>query len=341
MLYDVAMNLTKLVPDTPLARAQTGVKRALESIYNQHDWSWQKEFGGWLAPGVIIDHGSFTTTPYSNQIIADATATEALQAWTGRPLITELQYRDPAFAIYDIVAYDYDTINPGFVTLTLDRPWMEPGTGPGQPFIIYQAYFVSPVPDFRKFIAIQDMTNDQPMDFWSMTRADLAAVDPQRQDDSIPINVVPAGIDRRQGSSTYGWQRFELYPWQADYCPYTLTFRRRGKLPESQSDWMTMVPEHPITENMLEFKAKEILLLDKSAEMEAKVPGSGKGMVLLSAAAQKVYNELLLQVLDIDLNLDGEQLTHTHLPGKWDTGGSQANFNKGLTLGGYPSGGGV
>ena len=68
--------------------------------------------------------GTFTTIPYvfRNQIIADATATAALVAYTGRPFITELQYRNPAFAVYDIVAYDYNTINPGFVTLTLDRP---------------------------------------------------------------------------------------------------------------------------------------------------------------------------------------------------------------------------
>lgn len=342
-LYSVAMNLTKLVPQTPLARAQTAVRRALEAIYDQADWGWQKGFAGWLAPGIVFNNGTFTTTPYSNQIIADATATAQMIAWTGRPFITELQYRNPAFAIYDIVAYDYNTINPGFVTLTLDRPWMEPGTGPGQPFLIYQQYFVAPVPDFRKWIAVQDFTNALDLDFWSMTRADLAAIDPQRQNNAIPTNVVPAGIDQRTGSATYGWQRFELYPWQGNFTPYTLTYRRKGQLPESQNDWMIMVPQHPITENMLEFKAKEILLLDKAAEMEAKVPGSGKGMTLLSELAQKKYYELFGQVLSIDLNLDGENLTHIHQPGRWQSGQSYATMGprSGLNLGGYSGSGGV
>ena len=341
-LYSVSFALTRLVPNTPLARAQTGVYRALEAIYNQVDWAFQKGFAGWLAPGMVFNGvGTFTTTPYSNQVIADATATAALIAYTGQPLLTQLQYRNPAFAIYDIVGYDYNTINPGFVTLTLDRPWMEPGSGSGQPYYIYQHYFVAPVKDFRKWIAIQDFTNNQPLDFWSLTRADLANLDPQRQDQSLPTNVVPAGIDQRAGSATYGWQRFELYPWQGNLCPYALSYRRLGSLPQSLSDWMSMVPEDPITENMVEFKAKEILLLDKAAEMEAKVPGSGKGMMLLSEMSKKQYMEYFGQVFSVDLNLDGENMTHVNQPGKWNGGESYATLGGKLNLGGYPTRGGV
>lgn len=344
MLYDIAFALTRLIPEMPLARCQTGVLRALEAIYDQCDWAFQRGFSGWLAPGIVLNGvGTFTTTQYSNQIIADATATAALQAYTGQPLITQLQYRNPVFAIYDIVGYDDGNINPGFVTLTLDRPWMEPGSGAGQPYFIYQHYFVAPVQDFRKWIAIQDFTDSISLDFWSLTRADLAALDPQRQDNSIPTNVVPAGIDQRPGSATYGWQRFELYPWQGNLIPYTLSYRRRGSLPDSQSDWYSMTPEAPITDNMVEFKAKEILLLDKAAEMEAKVPGSGRGMTLLSGLAQKKYYEYFGQVFSIDLNLDGENFSHVHQPGRWNGGSSYATMGprSRINLGGYTSGGGV
>ena len=92
MLYDVAFNVSRLVPDSPLARCQTAVYRALEAIYDQTDWSFQKGFSGWLAPGILFDTGSFTTTPYSNQVIADAGATADLVAYTGQPLITQLQH---------------------------------------------------------------------------------------------------------------------------------------------------------------------------------------------------------------------------------------------------------
>jgi hypothetical protein len=344
-LYNVSFALTRLVPDTPLSRSQTAVWRSLEAIYNQVDWSWQKGFAGWLSPGIVFKTGTFTTKQYSDQVIADAAATAALLAYTGQPLITQLQYRNPAFSIYDIVGYDDGTTvgqgNYPFATLTLDRPWMEPGNGTGQPYFIYQHYFVAPVRDFKKWIAIQDFTNNQPLDFWSLTRADLANLDPQRQDQSLPTNVVPAGIDQRPGSATYGWQRFELYPWQGNLCPYTLSYRRLGQLPQSQSDWMTMMPQAPITENMVEFKAKEILLLDKAAEMEGKTPGSGKGMVLLSALAQKKYQEYFEQVFSVDLNLDGENMTHVNQPGKWQGGDSFATLGGKLNLGGYPTGRGV
>ena len=315
--------------------------RGLGDIYDQTDWSFQKGFSGWLAPGVIFQNGSFTTTPYSDQIIADATATAALVAYTGMPLITQLQYRNPGYAIYSIVGYDFNTINPGFVTLTLDRPWMEPTTGPGQPFMIYQVYFVAPVQDFRKFISIQDMTNDQYIDFWSYTQADLAIQDPQRQNFSNPEYAVPAGIDLRSGSATYEWPWFELWPQQDSYVPYTLMYRRRGPLPQNAADplWQ-QPPPVPITENMLEFKAKEVLFQDKAAEMEVKTPGSGKGMMLLSTMAQEKYLELFSLALSIDLNLDGESLTHTNLPGKWGQGRPFATMRGGINFGGYSGGGG-
>ena len=38
MLYDVSFNLTRLVPNTPLSRSQTAVRRGLEAIYDQIDW---------------------------------------------------------------------------------------------------------------------------------------------------------------------------------------------------------------------------------------------------------------------------------------------------------------
>lgn len=412
MLFDIAMNLTRLVPDTPLARSQTAVRRALEAIYDQVDWSFQKGFAGWLAPGVVINSGTTTNTAYSNQVVADTTASLELAVYSGQPLITQLQYRNPAFAIYDIVGLSFASpivnvaiTTPGSgqndgvytvpildsgsgtggsaritvaggvatqaillsagsnytspyisfseggtpgtfqvifqATMTLDRPWMEPGTGPGQPFLIYQHYFVAPVQDFRKWIAIQDFTNDQPMDFWSLTRADLANLDPQRQDQSLSTNVVPAGIDQRAGSATYGWQRFELYPWQGNLTPYALTYRRMGQLPITYNDWMSLAPQAPITENMVEFKAKEILLLDKAAEMEAKVPGSGKGMTLLSAIAGKQYMQYFEPVFAIDLNLDGENFTHVNQPGKWNGSAAYATENGRLNLGGYPTRGGV
>lgn len=339
-LYDVSWRLTRLVPDTPLVAAQEGVVEALITIYDQTDWSMQKGYAGWLAPGVIFQNGSFTTTPYSNQVIADATATAALVAYTGQPLLTQLQYRNPAFSIYSIVGYDYNTINPGFVTLTLDRPWMEPTSGSGQPFMIYQAYFVAPVKNFRKFVEMRDTTNDNFIDFWSATQADLAVWDPQRLNFANPEYCVPAGNDYRPGSSTYGWQWFELWPAQGNYVPYSFSYRQQGPLPQQQSDFYSMTPPNPISERMVEWKAKQVLLNMKAAAMEAKTPGSGRGMMMLAQMAEKEYYERFGEALSIDLNLDGESRVNVKNTGRYLGGNAYATMNNSLNLGGYRSGGG-
>lgn len=413
-LYSISWRLTRLVADTALVQAQEAVVEALGVIYDQTNWSMQKGVSGWLAPGVIFNTGSTTTTPYSQIVIGDAVTTQLIVNYTGQPLITQLQYRNPSFANYDIIAvgssdtvayltvttpgsgqapgiYTYPildigpgsggsvsitvnadgtvtlqpiVLNPGinytapFVTfaqggvpatffcflnstLTLDRPWMEPTSGPGQPYYIYQAYFVSPVPDFRSFVEMRDTTNDNFIDYWSVTQADLAVWDPQRQNFSDPEYAVPAGLDLRVGSATYGWKRFELWPLQGNYVPYSFTYRRRGPLPEQPSDFMSMSAPPPITDKMVEWKAREILLQDASSRMESKVPGSGKGMALLSQLAAKQYDARYSEVLSIDLNLDGESRVNVHNTGRYNGGVAYANLNKGINLGGYNSSGGT
>ena len=87
-LYQTAWRLTSIVADTALVQAQEAVVEALGVIYDQTDWSYQKGYSGWLAPGVIFNTGSTTTTPYSTQVICDAAVTAQLAAYTGQPFIT-------------------------------------------------------------------------------------------------------------------------------------------------------------------------------------------------------------------------------------------------------------
>jgi hypothetical protein len=335
-LYDISWRLTRLVPDTPLISAQDSVVEALAAIYDATDWSFQKSYAGWLAPGVIFQNGSFTTTPYLNTIVADATASAALIAYTGQPLLTQLQYRNPAYSIYNIIGFSN---NAGVVTLTLDRPWMEPTSGPGQPFMIYQCYFVAPVQYFRKFVEIRDTTNDDYIDFWGATQADLAVWDPQRLNFSNPEYCVPCGMDQRPGSATLGWQMFELWPQQGNYVPYSFSYRAQGPLPQQQSDFYSMTTPQPITERMTEWKARQVLLNNKAAAMESKVPGSGKGMMLLASMAEKEYYSRFGEALAIDLNLDGESRTQVHNVGRFLGGAPYATMNGGVNLGGYNGGG--
>src|SRR5580698_2206976 len=182
------------IPGVALRLAKNKINAALGKVYDETDWSFQtRNDGAWLCPGLVASTGTVTATPGSNKVIGDAVASAAWAAVTS-PLLTVLQFRNPAYSLYNIVTYD-TTTNPPFGTLTLDRPWMEPVTGPGQPYWMYQAYFPVPVQDFRKFLAILDTTNNARVNFWDYGPEDLATEDPQRLifGPVVPTYAVPYG----------------------------------------------------------------------------------------------------------------------------------------------------
>lgn len=330
--YSIAKRLTGEVPGTPLELAKTRINDALGRIYDAADWSFQVGYAGWLCPGQVANSGSFTTTPYSTQVVANATASAALVALTAPPFITTLQYRDPARAIYNIVGYSA-VGSPPVVTLTLDRPWMEPTKGPGQPYMIYQAYLVAPVQDFRRFLEVRDTTDAGRLDFWSYSQADLARLDPQRTTFADPAFVVPVGFDSRPNTSTPGWQMFELWPQQLSYVPYSFSYKRRGPQLVNQND----TAPYPITEEMIEWKAKEILLQSKAAQAEEKSKGAGAGWMIMAGAAKKEYDERLSYILPIDINLRTDNMDHVDY-GNNDWGSRPYSNDLGqLNIGGYPS----
>jgi hypothetical protein len=310
--FTVAKGLTGKVPGTALSLAQEVVQDGIGKIYDQVDWSFQRAitYGQWLCPGQVANTGTFTVTPYVSTVIADATATAVLAALTAPPLLTTLQFRNPAYSIYNIVGYDTTTHAP-FATLTLDRPWLEPTSGPGQPYMIYQSYMVAPVQDFRKFIEVRDMTNAAPLDFWSLTQADLGVIDPQRTNFADPSYVVPAGVDTRPGTSTPGWQMFELWPQQLSNLPYSFSYRRRGVVPESYSDFLNSTVPYPITEELLEWRSLEVLYQFKEAQKDkTEARGSGANWLMLAQMAEKEYAAVLDKILAVDVNLNAEMVTH-------------------------------
>lgn len=336
-LYNVAKRLTGKIQGISQLEAQDAVAEALEEFYRQTDWSFQKSFiGAWLAPGIVLSTGTFTCTQYSNTVIADATATAALAAYSGQPFITQLQFRNLAYSIYNIVGYD-TTTNAPFATLTLDRPWTEPIQGPGISYAIYQCYFVAPSPTFNKFVEITDVTNDQALNYWGKTQGMLAVEDPQRSNFSIPEYVVPFGVDQRPGSSTLGYPMFELWPHQGNICPYNFGYRTLGPLPQTPADFLSMSTPYPITEKMVEWRAREVLCLDAEARKGQQVGrGSGPNWILLAQMAQKEYTFMLGQAIAIDLNLDGEAFTRVGKSSAYNSGEGYATMNGGLNLGRYP-----
>jgi hypothetical protein len=413
--YSVAKSLTGRVPNTPLSLAQTAVQDALGMIYDMTDWSFQRTitYANWLCPGNVANIGTYTVAPYVNTVTADGAATNALAVGLAKAGIfaTTLQFRNPAYSIYNIVGVgNLSTIcylqvtspgsnqipgtyivnavggtgsgavasilvspngevnpaplilNPGTgytpgdgvsfplaaggtpatfnallnTVLTLDRPWLEPTTGSGQNYMIYQAYFVAPVADFRKFIEVRDTTNSARLDFWSMTQADLSIEDPQRTEFADPSYVVPAGIDQRPNSTTQGYQMFELCPQQLSYIPYSFSYRRRGIIPQTFNDFQSMTTPYPITEEFLTWRAKETLFQDAAARMESKTPGSGKGMMMLGQSANKESMRLYSEILSIDMNINSEMFTKIEGRGRLSSNRPYSNQLGGLNIGGFP-----
>ena len=336
--FTLAKSLTGRVPGTPLSLAQEAVTDALGYILDACDWSFQRAitYANWLCPGQIANVGTFTVTPYSNVVIADATATAAIAAHSGMPLITQFQFRNPSYSIYNVIGYSTASHAP-FAALTLDRPWLEPTSGPGQPYMLYQCYFAAPVQDFRKFVEVRDTTNAFRLDFWTMTQAELAVRDPQRTNFADPEYIVPAGIDQRPGSATLGYQMFELWPQQLSYVPYSFSFRRRGVIPKTINDFQTMTVPYPIMEEMLRWRAEEVLYQFREAQKDkTEARGSGANWLLLAQMAHKQYLELYSEVLSIDLNINGEMLTRIEGRGRPLSNAGYSNQLGQINIGGYP-----
>jgi hypothetical protein len=417
-LYQLAKSIAGQVGGTPLDLVLSSMKQALIKIYSQNDWSFQRSivYANWLVPGNVATNGSTTVTPYSNTVILNGAASAAVNTYTSSPgaaLLTQLQYRDPSYSIYNIVAAGINgtvgyvniltegfgqipgvwatavtdasgpgtggivqitvlsngmvqspviVLNPGSgyvnpvinfatsgtpatfqvfqeITLTLDRPWLEPTSGGGQNYMIYQAYFVAPSKYFTKFIEIRDTTDAQPIDFWSMTQAELAIRDPQRTCFSDPDFCVPAGVDNRPGTSTPGWPMFELWPQQLSYEPYSFSYRSLGPVPETQQDFLSFFPPYPISEELIEWRTREVLFQFREAQKDKSAErGSGANWLLLAQMAQKEYAEVLDKIQAIDLNLNGEAFSRTSPPGSGFSGRPFANRIGGLNVGGYGNG---
>lgn len=332
-LNTMARRLGLEVPGISNPYAATLLGEALGHIEDEQMWSFQLKESGWLTPGLLfaggpgVSVGSVTFTPYSNQVIGSTAASAAWAAYSGLPLLTQLQIRSPFYSLYNIIAYD-TTSNPPFGTFTIDRPWMEPG-GVAQAYMIYQAYFPVPVSDFRRFYAVMDSTNSAPLDYWSLSRKDLAVKDPQRVVFDDPSYVVPYEVDCRPGSATLGNMLYELWPHPLSVLPYTFPYLRRGPTLTAPSD---TVP-YPITEDCVLWQAKVAAYLWKEAQKGENIKrGSGADYKFLAGAAEAKYKSKLKELKARDRDLVELYFSRWN-PDFYNSGEPFSTVNGGLNVG--------
>lgn len=246
------------VPNQDAALSATLINEAWADVRRLGGWSFQFGQTGFTVPG-LLGTGLVTLQFGNPSVIGD---TAAVTAWTTQgigsqygSLLTQRQFRSGgtsgAGTMYDIIAFD-----AGTGTLTLDRPFADPLTsmsGPvaGQKYSIYQPYIAAPCKDFERWLSVYDIANSG----WLFVRGDRRAVgrdDPQRQIFANPDRLLALGADSRPGSSTLGWERYELWPGPQNQYLYQAWYLRFG------ADLVGMADTLPvgIPESMVKAKAR-------------------------------------------------------------------------------------
>jgi hypothetical protein len=317
------------IPGIASSQAKKYLNRALELIYGSQMWSWQLKTSGWLTPGLLFPSGPGTSvgtvavTAFSPLVAPSLAAKNAWLAYTGMPLFTQLQFRSPFYSLYNIIA-----INPVTGILTLDRPWMEP-TNATATYMIYQAYFPVPVPDFKRFLSARDTTNDWPMDYWSKSQKDLAVEDAERTIFDDPNYFVPFEQDQRPNSATFGNMLYELWPHPLSVLPYTYQYLRMGPLLQNPNDTLP----YPLTESPVVWRAKEVAGMFKEANKgEDMQRGQGADWKFIIQEAREQFKLTIKPVKDRDSDLVSLYFSK-YRPDMYNNGEPFATVNGQLNIG--------
>jgi len=184
--------------------------------------------------------------------------------------------------------------------LTLDRLWMEPNQPPGSGYLAYQAYFPAPA-GLKKWLAIRDTINNQPVDWWTYTQVDLSEFDAERTQFAQPEWAVPVGPDTRQGSATFGQMLYELWPGPTSGpWPYTWQCEAMWPLLSLPTD---TVP-YPLTEELLKFRTYSVLAAWKESQKGDDMErGSGANWQFLTKYYHEEYQSRLKKIALVDNQL--------------------------------------
>lgn len=297
-LGDIIGDIQGSVPNMDAAQARTLLNEAWADVRRLGGWSFQFLETGFTVPG-SLSTGTVTLQFGSPEVTGDAAA---VAAWNTvgigsqyGALITQRQFRSGgtfgAGTMYDIIGY-----NPIIGVLTLNRPFSDPLTslaGPvtNQKYFIYQPYIVAPVADFERWLTVYDIGNS----LWLKVNGNRRqrpgpGDDPQRQIFSNPAMLLGLGQDERVGSSTPGWQRYELWPGPQNQFLYQCWALRFGPNLVNLSDTLPI----GIPESMVKAKARARCYEQQEANRDPQNPrGAGADFRFLIGVAMKEYEREL------------------------------------------------
>lgn len=292
LLADMINELAGNVAGVDEAYARTLIQEAWADVKRLGGWSFQFGETGFTVPGalstgtVTLEFGSPTVTPDADALAAWSTPGIGSQYGS---LLTQRQFRSGgvsgAGTIYDIISFANGVI-------TLNRPFSDPLTsltGPvaTQEYMIYQPYITAPVKGFRRWLTVYDIANSGTL----LTRGDRRAIpgpgaDPQRQIFTNPDRLLALGQDERVGSSTKGFQRYELWPGPQNQFLYQAWYLHWGP------DLVNLSDELPvgIPESMVKAQARYRCYEQAEANKDAQSPrGAGADYRFLMGAALKQF----------------------------------------------------
>lgn len=210
--------------------------------------------------------------------------------------------------------------------ITLDRLWTDP-PAVNSGYMAYQCYYPAPA-GMKRFLAVRDLINNQPMDWFTHTQASLSEVDPQRTDFAQPEFVVYYAPDTRAGSATYGQSLYELWQGSLTQLSYACQWQVNWPMLVNPND---AVPP-PLTDELVKFRAYELLCLWKAMQVGDEMErGSGANWPFLAQAYRKEYDLRLKTAKNMDRNL--AELYFTKMNRTLATGEPFASVNGQLSVG--------
>ena len=298
-LATMVAELRGAVPKYSSLLARTHIRDAWHDLQNMRGWSFQLSQSGVGTPG-LVNQGSVTVAFGSPTVTADSVATAAW-ATVGQygSLLTQRQFRVGQSTIYNIIDYTAPVSPAIYATLTLDRPYIDTGTGSGQGYSIYQCYYPVPVQNFEAWESFVDVNNAIDLCAGNAKKyRDFAdQFDPQRQIFANPGTLIPFQTDTRPGSSTFGWMMYELYPQPQSQFAYQTWYSWMGPDLVNPTDTLPF----PITEHLVRTLARVKAYEWAEANKDPANPrGQGADWRFLMGAAEEQGKAQLKEIRSLD-----------------------------------------